>query len=486
MLETKCQKLLDELNGKTVMVEEIKTKSEMFDAVKLKASNYEEEARKCQSELELVKRSLDIAREEKETLNLELTNLKQQVELLKNDKMYLTKEIENNSNKSSKNEDDILRLENKLKEMRKEKKTLYDKLLSTREESKTEYERSLQEEIQKLKEKTQKDLDIIKQNSQENYERENRMLKESKDGAEAQVEKLKRQVEDLKETNTNVMMEFRTLQSTLEKQISEIRTQANLKIFDNERLQVSLMEHAENLKQSKIESEIMKKKLDVLKTEYYSLQNSTGKKITELETTLSAVTKELNQYRDLERDLDKVIETYSPDYQEKDGHERILSELTALVPTNMGRRVKYSLYLARKVSDLEKQLTEKREKEKKDQSTISMLTERLNKMKKQFETSSKPYNYLVTSLEDKDREVELMRKEFKVIEKDLKHFKKENDKLKRTNIKLEQDLEKLLEQKSVTSKLRDLLVNMKQDQENFNPSAAVVSKFIRNGITERD
>ncbi|KAL9649760.1 hypothetical protein ABK040_009575 [Willaertia magna] len=462
MLENKTSKITEELNLKTKLFEEIKAKGEMYDTIKTKATGYEEEYNRCRHELEISQASLKIAKDEKDSMSIELTNLKQQVELLKNDKMYLNREIETLTTKSNKSEEEIDRLENKVQELKKEKKSLYDKLLLFKEDTKTDYEKNLQEEIKKIRDKTKKDLELIKTNAQEAFERENRMLKEAKDAADSQVEKLRSQVEEMKESNSHLLMEYRSLQSTLEKQLSELRSQHSMKTFESERLQVSLMETSENLKQSKAETEVLKKKVEVLKTEYYTLQNNTGKRISELEAKLEASQKEVSAYKDLEKDLDRVIEEYTPSNEE---NQRILNEVTTMVPTSLNRRVKYSLYLTRRVAELEKTIKVYEEEFTKKEQHIQALTERLNKTKQHLDTASQPYNYLVAAIENKDKELETANKHIKLMEKELRKLKKENSKLHQLKSQLEKDIEQLLQQKNVTTKLKGLLLTLKEQQE---------------------
>ncbi|KAG2375395.1 hypothetical protein C9374_010018 [Naegleria lovaniensis] len=462
LLEKRCQKVESELNSRIISLEEHKAKGEMFDAVNLKAKNYEDDARRYQLELDVSKNELDKLREEHNGLLMEMTNLKQQVELLKNDKMYLSKEVESIRSDRARDENEIVRLENKVKEMRKEKKALYDRLLTVKEESKTEYERHLQEEIQQLRNKTQQDLESIKQNSQEVFERENRLIRESKEAAESQVEKLKRQLEDSRDAHNNLMIEYNTLKSVMEKQMSEMRTQANIKIFENERLQVTLMDTIENLKQCKKENEILNKKLDVMKTECYTLQSTMGKKITELETKYEASMKELNQYQHLEKDLDTIMQISGQENSSTQS-ERIASEISSLVPT--GKRVKNSIQLAKKVFDLEKQLAQKTTDLDNAEKEITTLTERLNKTKKHLETAAQPYNYLIKSIEEKDKEMDALKKNLRTLEKDFKHLKHENEKLRKIKSRLEQDIDQLLQHNNVTSKLKDLLLSLKHEQE---------------------
>nr|CAG4710556.1 unnamed protein product [Naegleria fowleri] len=462
LLEKRCHTVESELSTRIISLEEHKAKGEMFDTINLKAKNYEDDARRYQLELEATKNELEKLREEHNGLQLELTNVKQQVELLKNDKMYLTKEVESTRSERSRDENEISRLESKVKEMRKEKKALYDRLLSVKEESKTEYERHLQEEIQQLRNKTQQDLETIKQNSQEVFERENRLIREAKEAAETQVEKLKRQLEDSRDAHNNLMIEYNTLKSMMEKQMSEMRTQANIKIFENERLQVTLLDTTENLKQCKKENETLIKKLDVMKTECYTQQNTMGKKITELETKYEVAMRELSQYQNLEKDLDAIMQI-SGQEQSIAESEKIVNELSALLPT--GKRVKNSIQLAKKVFDLEKQLSQKTTELENAENTIAALTDRLNKTKKHLETAAQPYNYLVNSIEEKDKEIDSLKKNTKILEKDLKRAKHENEKLRKVKSRLEQDIDQLLQHNNVTSKLKDLLLSLKHEQE---------------------
>jgi uncharacterized protein (DUF3084 family) len=74
-----------------------------------------------------------------------------------------------------------------------------------------------------------------------------------------------------------------------------------------ERLGITYEETVSNLKQSNLQIEQLRKKLEVVTTEYYSLQTEREKRVAELETQLADKSEKLETYEALEKDLDMAL-----------------------------------------------------------------------------------------------------------------------------------------------------------------------------------
>jgi predicted phage gp36 major capsid-like protein len=81
-----------------------------------------------------------------------------------------------------------------------------------------------------------------------------------------QLQRATQQIQEVKDVNDQLTMDYRSMTSNMEKQLNELRSQLKLKDFENERLNVSYLETNSNLKATKSECEVMRQKLDVLKT----------------------------------------------------------------------------------------------------------------------------------------------------------------------------------------------------------------------------
>jgi progesterone-induced-blocking factor 1 len=325
LYQAKNEKLTEELQDTLIQYNESKAKSSMYDQVKLKADTLEGQTTKLQHRLEVIESQLHMTSKENEEFIRKLTTTTQQLELLKNDKGYLTKENETLSAQMRKTQDEHDRLYERLKEVKRQKNEYYNRLLQVKDESKSDADRNMQTEIKRMREKMKKDLESIKQNAQATFERENRMLRDAKDHAENQAEKLRLQLKESQDgydqlnieyvyyfyiTFTNYIYSYRynTLRNTMEKQLNQLNSDINVKNFKIETITMSLMQTNNNLKQCQGEIEVMRKKLDVLKTAYYNLESESKERITKLETMLGSKDKELQNYHQIETELDKALE----------------------------------------------------------------------------------------------------------------------------------------------------------------------------------
>jgi DNA repair exonuclease SbcCD ATPase subunit len=211
-----------------------------------------------------------------------------------------------------------------------------------------------------------------------------------------------------------------------------------------------------------------------IKIRYYNLQTDSGKQIAELETALQACKNELSGYKDLERELDRTIETYMPNI-ESEAEMRMFDQMTSMVPTNTTRRLKYSLYLARKVAELERGMQQVRQEVADRDTRIAQLTERLQKTQQSLEHTSQPYNFLVTTIEAKEKESELYKTHVTHLEREVVELRKEIERVTKRNKQLELDLEKLIGQKNVIDKLKSMLVEIRH--ENTKPNLVNNIKF---------
>jgi progesterone-induced-blocking factor 1 len=99
------------------------------------------------------------------------------------------------------------------------------------------------------------------------------------------------------------------MQLSLENKIAELTSQLKMKAFELERLGITFEETMSNLKQSNILIDQQRRKIEVLTTEYYTLQTEKEKKVTELEAIVADKEEKLATYEALEKDLDMALLT---------------------------------------------------------------------------------------------------------------------------------------------------------------------------------
>lgn len=142
-LETLNAKLHEELTKKSLLVQEMASKADMYDALHARASKLEDEAAQLRQKELVTALTLRSLQEERETFAARTSSLEQSQDLLRMDKMYLSKETERLSECYRDAQRNIERLDSKNSELKRQKEELVDKLVKVREEHQQSYEDKL-------------------------------------------------------------------------------------------------------------------------------------------------------------------------------------------------------------------------------------------------------------------------------------------------------------------------------------------------------
>nr|XP_055191919.1 progesterone-induced-blocking factor 1 isoform X3 [Nyctereutes procyonoides] len=355
-LQIRCQRLVLELADTKQLIQQGDYRQENYDKVKSERDGLEQEIIELRRKHEILEASHIIQAKERSELSKEVTTLQQTVTLLQKDKDYLNRQNMELSVRCAHEEDRLERLQVQLEETKKAREEMYEKYVTSRDHYKTEYENKLHEELEQIRLKTNQEIDQLRSASREMYERENRNLREARDNAMAEKDRAVMAEKDALEKHDQLLERYRELQLSTESKVMEYLHQSKLKSFETERVQLIQEETARNLTQCQLECEKYQKKLEVLTKEFYSLQASSEKRITELQSRNSEHQARLDIYERLEKELDEII-MQTAEIENEDEAERVLFSYGygANVPTTAKRRLKQSVHLARRVLQLEKQ-----------------------------------------------------------------------------------------------------------------------------------
>ncbi|XP_019507695.1 PREDICTED: progesterone-induced-blocking factor 1 isoform X2 [Hipposideros armiger] len=355
-IQIRCQRLALELADTKQLIQQGDYRQENYDKVKSERDALEQEVSGLRRKHEVLEASHIIQAKDRSELSKEVATLQQTVTLLQKDKEYLNRQNMELSVRCAHEEDRLERLQAQLEETKKAREEMYEKYVISRDHYKTEYENKLCDELERIKLKTNQEIDQLRSASREMYERENRNLREARDNAVAERERAVMAEKDAVEKHNQLLDRYRELQLSTESQITELLHQSKFKSFESERVQLIQEETARNLTQCQLECEKYQKKLEVLTKEFYSLQASSEKRITELQAQNSEHQARLDIYEKLEKELDEII-MQTAEIENEDEAERVLFSYGygANVPTTAKRRLKQSVHLARRVLQLEKQ-----------------------------------------------------------------------------------------------------------------------------------
>lgn len=483
-LQIRCQRLALELADTKQLVQQGDYRQENYDKVKSERDALEQEVLEVRRKHEILEASHIAQAKERSELSKEVTTLQQTVTLLQKDKEYLNRQNMELSVRCAHEEDRLERLQVQLEESKKAREDMYEKYVSSRDHYKTEYENKLHDELEQIRLKTNLEIEQLRNASREMYERENRNLREARDNALAEKNRAVTAEKDALEKHEQLLDRYRELQLSAESKVSEFLHQSKLKAFESERVQLLQEETARNLTQCQMECEKYQKKLEVITKEFYSLQSSSEKRITELEAQNSDHQARLDIYEKLEKELDEII-MQTAEIENEDEAERILYSYGygANVPTTAKRRLKQSVHLARRVLQLEKQnsLILKDLDHQKDQ--VRQLSQERDRANSLLNQTQQPYRYLIESVRQRDSKIDSLMKCTAQLEKDISNLNKEKSALLQTKNQMALDLEQLLNHREEFAAMKQIIINMcsKHSENNL-----LLSKVESKGVTENE
>ncbi|XP_078204372.1 progesterone-induced-blocking factor 1 isoform X1 [Callithrix jacchus] len=481
-VQIRCQRLALELADTKQLIQQGDYRQENYDKVKSERDAFEQEVSELRRKHEILEASHIIQTRERSELSKEVATLQQTVTLLQKDKEYLNRQNMELSVRCAHEEDRLERLQAQLEETKKAREEMYEKYVTSRDHYKTEYENKLHDELEQIRLKTNQEIDQLRNASREMYERENRNLREARDNAVAEKERAVMAEKDALEKHDQLFDRYRELQLSTENKVTEFLHQSKLKSFESERVQLLQEETARNLTQCQLECEKYQKKLEVLTKEFYSLQASSEKRITELQAQNSEHQARLDIYEKLEKELDEII-MQTAEIENEDEAERVLFSYGygANVPTTAKRRLKQSVHLARRVLQLEKQnsLILKDLEHRKDQ--VTQLSQELDRANSLLNQTQQPYRYLIESVRQRDSKIDSLTESIAQLEKDVSNLNKEKSALLQMKNQMALDLEQLLNHREELAAMKQILVKMRSKHSE---NSLLLTKTESKNVTE--
>jgi len=340
----------------------------------------------------------------------------QQAELLRQDKEYLTHEVETLKERLARSDEQLQFAERERSDLKDQKADLYSKMLSLREEFGGAIDRKVQDELQRLSEKSALEMAAAQRQARDMYETETRALREGRDTAQDELVRLRSQLEHLQRSHDEIDVELRSLQATTEAQASELRSGLKMKAFDVERLTSALEDTRTSLKQVMLESEKYRDKYELVREEYYVLKADKEARVAELTARLTAASDKLQQYDVMEAHVDDAV--FDAAEEAVDGgpdgaraESRIMLEaLGSTLPTATKRRMEQSVALARRVVELQRENQELQKQLDSAGNAAQSLQAQVSAKDAKLDSVNQPYNFLVKNLESKEGELASARK----------------------------------------------------------------------------
>uniref|UniRef100_A0A9J7Y005 Progesterone immunomodulatory binding factor 1 n=2 Tax=Cyprinus carpio TaxID=7962 RepID=A0A9J7Y005_CYPCA len=451
-LEIRCQRVTLELADTKQLIQEGDYKRENYDKIKRERDGYETEVRELRKKLEMLDLTHTALTKERNDLNKEAATLQQSVTLMQKDKEYLNRQNMELNVRCAHQEDRLDRLQTQLEDTKKAREDAYEKYVASRDHYKTEYENKLRDELERIRMKTSHEIESLQRASKEMYERENRNLRETRDNAVIEKDRALNAERDVQGKYDQLLYQFRQLQLSSDSRVAELLNQVKLKKFELERSQMVQEETARNLSLCQIECEKHQKKLEVLTKEFYGLQTSSEKRITELQAQNSEKQARLETYERLEKELDDVT-MQAAEMENEDEAERVLFSYGygANIPTTAKRRLKQSVHLARRVLQLEKQNTLLRRDLERQTAHSSQISEELEAANQLLQQAQQPHSYLIETVRQRDTQIQTLKERLTRLEEEVSALQKEKITLLQVKNNMAADLERLLNHREILS-----------------------------------
>ncbi|XP_076799951.1 progesterone-induced-blocking factor 1-like [Clavelina lepadiformis] len=408
---------------------------------------------------------------------LELRNEKDQrqqtLQLLKQDKEYLTRNLSECTVKLENAEDSLQRTQGQLERAKTSREELYERYAASRDEARVVYERRLQTELDRIRLQTESELEKLRGDSKETYERENRGLREARDLALLERDQLSKLRDDAEKRCEIFSAELRALESTVDARVSDFQNEAQMKTFELDRLQLVHDETCKTLDRVQNENERLSKKLELVTTDYGELQRKSSTAEAGLKANVQDLRTRLSAYEKLEQEMDDVV-MQAAEVEIGDGTnnpsdaERVLFSYGygANIPTTAKRRMKQSVHLARRVLQLEKINTTLHADIQRREEEMQQMGDKLANTNKLLDETRQPYSYLIESMRKRDEELEAQRSHVRDVADKLDALKNENKELRETKRLMSMDLERLLNHRQEMALMKRVVANMTSPREN--------------------
>ncbi|XP_014674411.1 PREDICTED: progesterone-induced-blocking factor 1-like [Priapulus caudatus] len=237
-----------------------------------------------------------------------------------------------------------------------------------------------------------------------------------------------------------------------------------MKTYDLERTQLVHDETVRDLSASRIDHEKLLKKTEVLKEEYHRLEVCAEGKVTELEGKLCEAREKLDAYEKLERELDDVI-VQAAEVEDEREAERVMFAYGygANVPSTAKRRMQQSVYLARRVLQLERANASLRREAERKEERERELSERVTRTSTLLlQEEEPPCGFLAERLRTRDDAVHGQRRRVATLEEEVRRLTRERDDLAACKNRLSADLERLLQQRDDIAALRRAILDLQR------------------------
>ncbi|CDW86764.1 UNKNOWN [Stylonychia lemnae] len=432
-LERRTKELEQDLHRVTTQNKVMMEKGISMKEVDEHHKQLEIDYRSLQNKHKMVEDQLLRLQDQKLEVERRSESLRREIDILNQDKTFLTRENVSIEERYKRVEDKLDRTEAELLEQKRIANNYMERVLSTNDDVKGKFEQQYTQEINDLKDRHARELDLAKQNLTDIYEKRLDYMRELKDSYERRIMKLEQDYTDKNKSYEELLMEYRQLQKTADEEIGRTKLAVASRGDECQRIRHLYEDNMLLVKDLKIENEALKSKIDILKSEYYKLESMNRQGNADIKAELAVCKERLGNYELIEKELDQAIMNVANndniDGDPIDSVGNALIQTITSAPTTAKRRIQQSLLLANRLQSKQKEVEALQKEIKTMKDKLENYESELKFQKRVIDKTNQPASYMMADLEKSERELQFASKKIKKLEEEIKRLNKDNDAL---------------------------------------------------------
>ena len=243
----------------------------------------EETVQHAETQLSSAEGETEILRRARHEFDKSRGDLLRQLDIMKLDKTYLTKEVTVLTERCAKLEHSLAERTQDLQTLKESHVEQIQEAIEKHEARRGEYQMKLQEEITLIRQRTAGDLDEIKRNAREVYERQIQTLKENLSRVREDLRETSMALETLRRSYADLQTRSQAEKHRIDADITSLSQQLKQKTFEADRLKMMYEDSLAALNKAQLEAEKQGKKCDLLQREMQAVQTTSLIRESELE-----------------------------------------------------------------------------------------------------------------------------------------------------------------------------------------------------------
>jgi len=351
----------------------------------------------------------------------EILSLKQKLGLLTNDKSYLQKEAASLAEKNNKLEHKNDQLLKEVQELKRKNNQYIDKMLNSNDSAISKYEEKYMQQLDELKDKHRKEIEVTKSSITEIYEKRIQYLTECKDENDIKVVHLEQQLKDKGNEYEELLSEYHGLKKKFDEECTTLRLELRFKIDEIAKLTTKYEEELKGYKDCQLEVQSLKEKLELLRMECYKMENAFRQSMSDIKAENIILKERIENYEHIENELDQAISELR-----EEPYINTLSKVSTITK----KKLKESLILSTKLLERQKEVERLTLKLKEKENEYERQAEETKLYKRLTEKTSEPFGYLTGDIKKVEKNLYLTEKESKKKDQIIENLKKEVEMLR--------------------------------------------------------